>query len=69
MYYNLVNDGKVLANKQIIMLDEHHGNKSLADAIKNANHSYFDYEVWQTNHPFTNKRVSLMNKLLEFLDR
>jgi pimeloyl-ACP methyl ester carboxylesterase len=69
MYYNLVNDGKALADKQVIMLDEHHGNTLLADAIKNANHSWFDYEVWQTDHPFTNKRVSLMNKLLEFLDR
>jgi pimeloyl-ACP methyl ester carboxylesterase len=69
MYYNLANDGKALADKQIIMLDEHHGNAIVAYAIKGANHSYFDYEVWQTDHPFTNKRVSLMNKLLEFLDR
>ena len=69
MYYNLVNDGKALADKQVIMLDEHHRNALVADAFKNFNHSYFDYEVWQTDHPFTNKRVSLMNKLLEFLDR
>jgi hypothetical protein len=69
MYYNLVNDGKALADKQVIMLDEHHGNALVADAIRNVNHSWFDYEVWQTDHPFTNKRVSLMNKLLEFLDR
>lgn len=68
-YYNLVNDGKALADKQIIMLDEHRGNKQLADAIKSANHSSFVYDVWQTDHSFTNKRVSLMNKLLEFLDR
>jgi len=69
MYYNLVNDGKALADKQVIMLDEHHGNALVADAIRNVNHSWFDYEVWQTDHPFTNKRVSLMNRLLEFLDR
>jgi len=68
-YFNLVNDGKGLADKQIIMLDEHHGNKQIADTIKNANKSYFEYEVWQTDHPFTNKRVSLINKILTFLDR
>jgi pimeloyl-ACP methyl ester carboxylesterase len=69
MYYNLVNDGEALAGKQVVMLDEHHGNTLVADAIRKVNRSYFDYEVWQTDHPFTNKRVSLMNKLLEFLDR
>ena len=68
-YFNLANDGKALADKQIIMLDEHFRNKQLAEALKVANKSYFDYEVWQTDHPFTNKRVSLINKVLEFLDR
>lgn len=68
-FFNLVNDGKALADKQIIMLDEHNGNKPVADAIKNANKSYFDYEVWQTDHTFTNKRVSLINKVLTFLDK
>lgn len=68
-YFNLVNDGKSLAGKQIIMLDEHYGNKQLAETIKDANKTYFDYEVWQTDHPFTNKRVSLINKVLEFLER
>jgi pimeloyl-ACP methyl ester carboxylesterase len=68
-YFNLENDGKSLADKQIIMIDEHQGNKQLADKIKETNKSYFDYNVWQTDHPFTNKRVSLINKVLEFLDR
>jgi pimeloyl-ACP methyl ester carboxylesterase len=68
-YYNLVNDGKALADKQIIMLDEHTRNKQLAEALKIANKSYFDYEVWQTDHSFTNKRVSLINKVLAFLDK
>jgi hypothetical protein len=58
-----------LADKQIIMLDEHTRNKPIADAIKAVNTKYFDYEVWQTDHPFTNKRVSLMKKLLAFLDK
>ena len=68
-YFNLVNDGKSLADKQIIMIDEHQGNKEIADKIKETNKSYFDYEVWQTDHPFTNKRVSLINKVLAFLER
>ena len=68
-YFNLKNDTAALANKQIIMLDEHNGNKALAEAIHTTNHNYFDYEVWQTDHPFTNRRASLINKVLTFLDR
>lgn len=68
-YYNIQNDTSALAGKQIIMLDEHTINKQLAETIKNSNHNYFDYEVWQTDHPFTNKRISLINKVLKFLDR
>ncbi len=68
-YFNLVNDGKALAGKQVILLDENAKNKRLAEALKSANHSYFDYEVWQTDHPFTNKRISLINKVLAFLNR
>jgi pimeloyl-ACP methyl ester carboxylesterase len=37
--------------------------------IRKANHSYFDYEVWETDHPFTNKRVALINKLIDFLNK
>jgi uncharacterized protein len=68
-YYKIQNDIAVLAGKQIIMLDEHHGNSELADTIRRSNHNYFDYEVWQTDHPFTNKRISLINKVLAFLDK
>ena len=68
-YFNLANDAKALADKQIVMLDEHPGNKALAETIKNGNRSYFDYQVWQTDHPFTNKRISLINRVLAFLDR
>ena len=68
-YFNLVNDGKSLAAKQIIMIDEHEGNNQIADKIKESNKSYFDYSVWQTDHSFTNKRVSLINKVLAFLER
>jgi hypothetical protein len=64
-----VNDGKSLADKQIIMIDEHQRNNQLADKIKETNKSYFDYNVWQTDHSFTNKRASLINKVLDFLER
>ena len=48
LYYDLQNDSVSLSDKEIIMLDEHHHNKELADAIKNNNRKYFDYEVWDT---------------------
>lgn len=67
-YYNLVNDGIALANKQIIMLDEDHSNKNLADVLKKSNQSFFDYQVWPTDHSFTNKRASLMKIVLDFLN-
>lgn len=68
-FYNLANDAKALANKQIIMLDEHNGNKELATALKAENKNYFDYQVWDTDHPFTNKRVALIKLVLEFLNQ
>lgn len=68
-YFNLANDAQHLATKQIIMIDEHSKNKPIADAIQKSNHAFFDYQVWQTDHPFTNKRVALINKVLSFLDR
>lgn len=68
-YFNLEYDGKSLVDKQIIMIDEHPGNKQLANNIKETNKSYFDYEVWQTDHTFSNKRISLINKVLAFLER
>jgi len=68
-FYNLQNEAATLSGKEIIMLDEHHMNRPLAESIKKANHNYFDYEVWQTDHPFSNKRSSLINKVLQFLDQ
>ena len=58
-----------LAKKQIVMLDEHSRNSALANALKSENNSYFEYEVWQTDHPFTNKRVALIKMVLSFLDK
>jgi pimeloyl-ACP methyl ester carboxylesterase len=67
--YNLTNDAVALSAKQIIMLDEHSLNAPIAESIRKSNHAYFNYEVWETDHSFTNKRVSLIRKFIEFLDR
>src|SRR5580698_8037612 len=37
VYYDLANDGQALAHKEIVMLDEHTGNKQVADAIRSMN--------------------------------
>ncbi len=68
-YYNLAKDAAALKGKQIIMLDEHQNNKALAEIIKTSGPKYFDYRVWDTDHSFTNKRVSLINLLLAFLQK
>jgi pimeloyl-ACP methyl ester carboxylesterase len=69
IFYNLAHDGTALAHKQIVMLDEHSRNAFIADSIRSKNTTYFDYEVWHTDHPFTNKRISLTNAVIAFLDR
>lgn len=68
-YFNLANGLKALANKQIVMLDEHTRNSALAHALKSGNEASFEYEVWQTDHPFTNKRVALIRKVVAFLEK
>ena len=68
-HFDLKNDGKALANIQLVMLDEHSGNRALAEAIKSDHKAYFDYQVWDTDHPFSNKRVALIKKLWAFLQQ
>lgn len=70
-YFNLSSTGakNALAGKQIMLLDEHPGNKELADQLKASNKNYFDYQVWKTDHPFTNKRVVLIKLVMSFLAR
>ena len=67
--YDLVLNAKSLAQKKIIMLDEHSQNKDIADAIRKENPVDYNYYTWKTDHGFTNKRVSLMNLVLEFLNQ
>jgi hypothetical protein len=68
-FYSLEKNLSPLKEKQIIMLDEHDRNKKIADAIRNISPIYFEYTIWQTDHSFTNKRISLINKLIWFLDK
>jgi acetyl esterase/lipase len=68
-FHNLKNAAAPLSGKQVVMLDEHHRNETLANTLKSANKNYFVYEVWDTDHSFTNKRASLIKKVMEFLDR
>ncbi len=67
-FYNLSNDGKLLANKNIVMLDEHTLNKKIALSVENENNISFKYYVWNTDHSFSNKRISLANQVLNFLN-
>ena len=67
-YFDLSKDTKAFSNKQLMILDENNKNKLLADAIRLHNTS-LDYEIWQTDHPFTNKRVALIKKVILFLDK
>ena len=68
-YFNLEKNIYPIKEKQIIMLDEHERNRRIAEAIENLNPVFFKYYVWQTDHVFSNKRVSLINMVLSFLDR
>lgn len=68
-YFDLSKDGKSLSEKELMMLDEHNKNEHIADALSVKNTAYFDYQVWDTDHSFTNKRVSLMNAVLDFLQK
>jgi hypothetical protein len=68
-YHDLSLLAPPLADKQLFMLDEHNRNKELAAALQKNHNAYFDYQVWQTDHPFTNKRGSLIKTVLAFLDR
>ncbi|HVZ25268.1 MAG TPA: alpha/beta hydrolase, partial [Sediminibacterium sp.] len=68
-YHDLNRLSSRLADKQVFLLDEHHRNKELAANLQKTNIAYFNYEVWPTDHPFTNKRASLIKQVLAFLER
>jgi uncharacterized protein len=68
-YHDLARHAADLQDKNIFMLDEHDQNRSLADSIQAYNKAGFRYEVWKTDHPFTNKRQALIREVIAFLDK
>jgi pimeloyl-ACP methyl ester carboxylesterase len=66
-YYDLSNDRESLKMKKLMMLDEHPNNEYIANALAKDNGNFIKYEVWDTDHSFTNKRVSLINEVLTFI--
>jgi pimeloyl-ACP methyl ester carboxylesterase len=68
-FFDLDQAALALSGKQVYMLDEHNDNKRLASVIEKANRNYFHYEVWDTDHSFTNKRGSLIKAVIAFLDK
>ncbi len=68
-YYDLAKDATQLAGKQIVVLDEHRKNEHIVNAIKKINPAAVEYLIWETDHSFTNKRASLIHKVLSFLDK
>ena len=62
--------------EDLIAVNDQLNQISLLDFIKNLrkasieyNKLYFDYSIWQTDHSFTNKRASLINMVIAFLER
>lgn len=66
MAFILSNDGSKLAGKNIFLLDEHHENKYIADTLQKYAKSV-TYEVWKTDHGFTNTKIAMLRKLISFL--
>jgi len=69
VFHDLLHQGPALQDKQIFMVDEHDRNRALADSIRTYNKAGFTYEVWKTDHPFTNKRQALTKAVIGFLDK
>jgi hypothetical protein len=66
-FHDLRHHGADLKDKQVFMVDEHTGNEALADSIRTYNKG-LRYEVWKTDHPFTNKRHALIAAVMAFLE-
>ena len=66
MAFILSNDGKKIFGKNIFILDEHHDNKYIVDSLQKYAKS-LTYEVWKTDHGFTNTKISMIRKLISFI--
>ncbi|WP_216691019.1 alpha/beta hydrolase family protein [Hymenobacter siberiensis] len=65
--YQLTALGPGLRTRQLVFLDENRRNEAWIKLIGAANKAGFRYEVWATDHPFSNKRVALTKTVLDFL--
>lgn len=67
--YQLTADGPALSAKQLVFLDENRRNEAWIKPIGAANKASFRYEVWATDHPFSNKRITLAKTVIAFLKK
>ncbi|ALW85589.1 hypothetical protein AUC43_11105 [Hymenobacter sedentarius] len=67
--FQLNADGTALSKKQLVFLDENRRNEAWIKAIGAANKASFRYEVWNTDHPFSNKRIALTKTVIAFLNK
>lgn len=67
-YFDLTQDYETLKNKRILMLDEHARNAHIAQVLMKDNPNFLKYDVWETDHSFTNKRVSLIKEVMAFIE-
>ena len=67
--YELAAEAVPLSTKQLVFLDENRRNEQWIKVIGAANKASFRYEIWDTDHPFSNKRIALTKTVLEFLNK
>ena len=67
--YQLTAIGPALRNKRLVFLDENRRNEAWIKSIGAANKASFRYEVWNTDHPFSNKRIALTKTVIAFLNK
>ena len=67
--YELAAEAVPLSTKQLVFLDENRRNEQWIKVIGAANKASFRYEIWDTDHPFSNKRIALTKTMLEFLNK
>ena len=67
--YQLTAIGPALSTRQLVFLDEDRRNEAWIKPIGAANKAGFRYEVWDTDHPFSNKRLALTKTVVAFLSK
>ena len=67
--FQLTAMGPALSTRQLVFLDENRRNEAWIKPIGAANKAGFRYEVWDTDHPFSNKRIALTKTVLKFLNK